>query len=81
MYLIKDELDYFEEKFTKIIQIFLSKKVRSGSESGTNIPDPNLTWPKGYGSDGIRIYHTLTYNLAWWKLEQAYTYSVKLRCV
>jgi hypothetical protein len=30
MYVIKDQLDYFEEKLAKIIQIFLSKKVRSG---------------------------------------------------
>jgi hypothetical protein len=40
---------------------FLVKKVGSGSESGsgTNIPDPNLTWPKGIKSDRIRIYQTM----------------------
>jgi hypothetical protein len=33
MYVIKDQLDHFEEKFAKVIQIFLSKKVRSGSDT------------------------------------------------
>jgi hypothetical protein len=33
---VKDELDHFKEKFSIIKQIFLSKKVRSG----TVFPDP-----------------------------------------
>ncbi len=42
MYVIKDQLDYFEEKFAKIIQIFLSKKVTSGSDTiiPKAYPDP-----------------------------------------
>ncbi len=35
MYLIKDELDYLEEKFAKMIQIYLSKR----SDLDSN-PDP-----------------------------------------
>ncbi len=38
--LIKDEVDHFEEKFAQILLIFV-KKVRSGSGSGSIIPDPS----------------------------------------
>ncbi len=36
MYEVKDELDHFKENFSMIKQIFLSKKVRSG----TVFPNP-----------------------------------------
>jgi hypothetical protein len=49
MKVIKGELDQFEEKICKILQTFLSKKVRSGS--GKIIPDLDMTWPKSSGSD------------------------------
>jgi hypothetical protein len=49
MYLVKNELDYFEEKIAKIFDTDFS--VKKGQIwiriRGTNIPDPNLTWPKG----------------------------------
>jgi hypothetical protein len=39
MYVMKDRLDQLEENHSKVIQIFLSKKVRSGSR--IIIPDPD----------------------------------------
>jgi hypothetical protein len=40
-----------------MIQIFWSKKIRSGSNTGTIILDP--AWPNSPGSDRIRIHNTV----------------------
>jgi hypothetical protein len=50
MYVIKDELDYFDE-FPKLYKIFLVKYLRSGS--GPTIPDQNR--PKSSGSGSITL--------------------------
>jgi len=46
MYVIKDELDHFEENLQKLYR-FLVIKVRSGS--GILILNPEPVWPKGSG--------------------------------
>jgi hypothetical protein len=46
MLVIKDEWDHFEEKFAKMLQIFLSKL----GSAGTFLRDPDLIWPKGFGT-------------------------------
>ncbi len=55
MHLFKDELDHFEEKFAKFIQIFLSRKVRFGYGSGTIMPDPGQKVPDPTGSGSTTL--------------------------
>jgi hypothetical protein len=52
MFVIKEELDYLEEKSVKIIHILYSKRAGPGSGSDRNkvIPAPDPTCPKSSGS-------------------------------
>ncbi len=65
IYVIKDDLDHFEEKFAKLVQFVLS--VRYGS--GTIITDPDPTCSKSSGSQRTRTHKH-------WYWPQCYTYTI-----
>jgi hypothetical protein len=53
MYVIKDELNHFEEKFAKNYTYRFSYQK---DQMRIRIPNPDPAWPESSGSDRIRIH-------------------------